>query len=166
MLFRSASDAAEEMDWVVRLISDIRTTRAELNVPPGTELPLFVKDADTTAQGRIQAHEALIRRLARLASIAPLAGEMPKGAVQIVVGTATVVLPLAGVVDVVKEKARLEKDDAKLAGEVTKIEKKLGNADFVAKAPEEVVEENRERLAELAAERAKLKEALARLASL
>jgi valyl-tRNA synthetase len=161
-----AAAAAEEMDWVVRLISDIRTTRTELNVPPGTELPLFVKDSDATAKKRIESHDSLIRRLARLSSIAPLGTEMPKGAVQIVVGSTTVVLPLAGVVDVAREKARLEKDDVKLAGEVTKIEKKLGNADFVAKAPEEVVVENRERLAELAAERAKLQEALTRLAAL
>jgi valyl-tRNA synthetase len=161
-----AADATEEMDWVVRLITEIRAVRTGLNVPPGAELPLIVKDADTSTAQRIETHEALIRRLARLASIAPLAGEMPKGAVQIVVGTTTVALPLAGVVDAVKERARLQKDDAKLAGEVTKIEKKLGNADFVAKAPEEVVEENRERLQELAAERAKLKEALERLAAL
>jgi valyl-tRNA synthetase len=115
--------------------------------------------------GRITAHEALIRRLARLSSIRPLEGAMPKGAVQIVVGATSIVLPLAGVVDAIKERGRLEKDDAKLAGEAIKIEKKLGNADFVAKAPEEVVEENRERLRDLAAERARLQEALARLAA-
>lgn len=162
----SADDAAEEMDWVVRLIGDVRTTRAELNVPPGAELPLLLKDIDAAAKRRIETHDALIRRLARLASIAPLSGEMPRGAVQIVIGTTTVVLPLAGVVDVAKEKARLEKDDSKLAGETIKIEKKLNNADFVAKAPEEVVEENRERLNALAAQRAKIREALARLEAL
>jgi valyl-tRNA synthetase len=154
------------MDWVVRLIGDIRTTRAELNVPPGAELPLLLKEVDVAAKRRIETHDALIRRLARLAFIAPLSDEMPKGAVQIVIGMTTVVLPLAGVVDVAKEKARLEKEDAKLAGEATKIEKKLNNADFVAKAPAEVVEENRERLDALAAERAKVREALARLAAL
>jgi valyl-tRNA synthetase len=162
----NAGEATEEMDWVVRLITEIRAVRTGLNVPPGAELPLLLKDADATAKNRIAAHEALIRRLARLSSIAPVEDAMPKGAVQIVVGATTVVLPLAGVVDVVKERARLEKDDSKLVGEVSKIEKKLGNADFVAKAPEEVVTENRERLEELAAERAKIQDALTRLAAL
>ncbi|MGE5538758.1 MAG: valine--tRNA ligase [Gemmatimonas sp.] len=162
----SAPDAAAEMDWVVKLINEVRAARSELNVPPGAELPLYLRDADPIAQSRVASHDALIRRLARLASIAPLSGPVPKGAVQIVVGGATVVLPLAGVVDVAKERARLEKDDAKLAAEAVKIEKKLGNADFVAKAPEEVVEENRERLEDLAAQRAKVKDALARLAAL
>jgi valyl-tRNA synthetase len=161
----NAADATEEMDWVVRLISEIRAVRTELNVAPAAELPLFLKDADAAAMGRITAHEALIRRLARLSSIRPLEGAMPKGAVQIVVGATSIVLPLAGVVDAIKERGRLEKDDAKLAGEAIKIEKKLGNADFVAKAPEEVVEEKRERLRDLAAERARLQEALARLAA-
>jgi valyl-tRNA synthetase len=162
----NAAEATEEMDWVVRLITEIRAVRTGLNVSPGAELPLLLKDADAVATRRIATHEALIRRLARLSSIEALAGAMPKGAVQIVVGTTTVALPLAGVVDVAKERARLEKDGAKLAGEATKIEKKLGNADFVAKAPDEVVEENRERLADLAAERAKVREALERLAAL
>jgi valyl-tRNA synthetase len=110
-------------------------------------------------------HGPMIAHLARLEGIRQ-GGQIPKGAVDLIVGTTTVALPLAGVVDVAKEKARLEKDDVKLVGEVSKIEKKLGNADFVAKAPEEVVVENRERLAELAAERAKIQEALTRLAAL
>jgi valyl-tRNA synthetase len=154
-----------EIDWIVRLISEVRAARAELNVPPSAELPLFLQDADATAVARVEKHGSLVRRLARLSSIAPLEGAIPKGAVQIAVGVTTVILPLAGVVDVAKERARLEKDDAKLAGEVVKIEKKLGNPDFVAKAPEEVVEENRERLSELAAERTKVQEALTRLAA-
>jgi valyl-tRNA synthetase len=161
-----AADAAAEMDWVVKAIDAVRATRAELNVSPGAELPLYLKDADATAEARVAAHGALIKRLARLASIDPLTGAVPKGAVQIVVGGATAVLPLAGVVDVARERARLEKDDAKLAAEAIKIEKKLGNADFVAKAPEEVVVENRERLDDLAAQRAKLKDALSRLATM
>jgi valyl-tRNA synthetase len=160
-----AADAADEMDWVIRLISEIRTVRVELNVPPAAKLDLYVKDADAVADARMLTHGHMISHLARLEAI-HRGTEIPKGAVEIVVGTTIVALPLAGVVDVAKEKARLEKDDAKLAGEVTKIEKKLGNADFVAKAPEEVVVENRDRLAELAAERAKIKEALTRLAAL
>ena len=161
----SASEATDEMEWVIRLISEIRAVRVELNVPPAAKLELYVKDSDSVAESRIATHGAMIGHLARLENI-HRSGEVPKGAVDIVVGTTTVALPLAGVVDVAKEKARLEKDDAKLVAEVTKIEKKLGNAEFVGKAPEEVVVENRERLAELAAERAKIQEALTRLAGL
>ena len=161
----TAAEATDEMEWVIRLISEIRAVRVELNVPPAAKLELYVKDADGIATSRMQTHGAMIGHLARLENIHHGAS-IPKGAVDIVVGTTTVALPLAGVVDVAKEKTRLEKDDAKLVGEVSKIEKKLGNADFVAKAPEEVVAENRERLAELAAERAKIQEALTRLAAL
>ena len=161
----TAAEATDEMEWVIRLISEIRAVRVELNVPPAAKLDLYVKDADSTANTRMLKHGPMIAHLARLEGIHQ-GGQIPKGAVDLIVGTTTVALPLAGVVDVAKEKARLEKDDIKLVGEMTKIEKKLGNADFVAKAPEEVVVENRERLAELAAERAKIQEALTRLAAL
>jgi valyl-tRNA synthetase len=88
-----------------------------------------------------------------------------KGAVQIVVEEATLILPLAGVIDIDQERTRLQKEIGKVEGEIRKVEGKLGNQAFVAKAPPEVVEENRERLAEFEAAKAKLADALKRISA-
>ncbi|MGE0714767.1 MAG: valine--tRNA ligase [Alphaproteobacteria bacterium] len=157
--------AAAEMDWVVRLVSDIRTVRAEMNVPAGTEIPLLVKDAGAETERRLAVHGDVIRRLARLASIEPIAGDPPKGAAQSVIDEATIAMPLAGVIDLAKERTRLGREVAKLGDEIARIEKKLGNADFIAKAPEEIVEEQRERADAAAEAKAKLEAALARIAA-
>ena len=155
--------AEAEMDWVVRLISQVRTLRAEMNVPPGAKLPLLVKDAGTGAKARFATHDAIIRTLARLDSVADLDGAPPKGSAQDVLEEATLILPLAGVVDIAAEKTRLAKEIGKLEAEHDKYAKKLANEAFVGKAPPEVVEEQRERRDDLAAKRDKLKAALARL---
>jgi len=140
--------AAAEMDWVIRLISEIRGVRSEMNVPPAAQLTMLMRDAAPVSRARLAAHQDLIRRLARLDEVTIDGAAAPKGAVQIVVDEATVMLPLADVIDVSKEHARLTKDIAKLAGEAGKIESKLANEQFVAKAPPDVIEEQRERLAE------------------
>ena len=155
--------AEAEMDWVVRLISQVRTLRAEMNVPPGAKLPLLVKDAGAGAKARFATHDAIIRTLARLETIADLDGTPPKGSAQDVLDEATLILPLAGVVDIAAEKTRLAKEIGKLEAEHDKYAKKLANEAFVGKAPPEVVEEQRERRDDLAAKRDKLKAALARL---
>jgi valyl-tRNA synthetase len=157
--------AAAEMGWVVRLVSDIRAIRSEMNVPAGAEVPLLVKDAGADTERRLATHGDLIRRLARLASIELLAGDPPAGSAQTVIDEATVVLPLAGAIDLDRERARLSKEVTKLAGEIARIEKKLGNADFMAKAPEEIVEEQRERQADATLAKTKLEAALARIAA-
>ncbi len=159
-------EAAEaELDWLVRLISQIRAVRAEMNVPPSAKMPLLIKDASALTQSRLAAHEGIILTLARASGIERV-DEARKGAVQVVVDEATVLLPLAGVIDLDQEKARLTKEIAKLTGEIDKVEKKLSNEAFVAKANPEVVEEQRGRRDEWLAARAKLNEALARLDSL
>jgi valyl-tRNA synthetase len=140
--------AAAEMDWVIRMISEIRGMRSEMNVPPAAQLNLIVRDAAPATRERLAAHQGLIRRLARLDEVVVDGTAAPKGAVQLVIDEATVMLPLADVIDIDKEHARLTKDIAKLAGEAGKIESKLANEQFVAKAPPEVIEEQRERLAE------------------
>lgn len=159
-------EAGADLDWVIRLISEIRTLRAEMNVPPGPQIPVLIRDAGAKTQSRLKAYDDLIRRLGRIEKIEMLVGDGPKGAAQIVIDEATVLLPLAGLIDVEKERARLKKDLDKAASEGEKIAKKLGNAQFVAKADPEVVEEQRQRLTEIEQMQAKLKLALERLAAI
>ena len=101
--------------------------------------------------------------MARLESLGLLKGDVPKGAVQDIINEATIVLPIADVIDVAGEQARLEKEIAKLDGEVKHFEKKLANKKFVANAPESVVETEREKLEEAIMARTKMDEALGRL---
>ena len=157
--------ATAEMDWVVRLITGIRSVRSEMNVPAAAKIPMLLLGAGNEAGEWLGTHEELILRLARLDEVST-EGEVPKGAVQLVHDQATVVLPIADVIDVEAEKSRLEREIAKQDGEIEKLNKKLANQQFLAKAPEAVVEEQRERLAEADAARLKLSDALERIAAL
>jgi valyl-tRNA synthetase len=157
--------AAGEINWLVGLISEIRSVRAEMNVPAGAKVPVVIVGAGEDTQTRIKAHEAAILRLARVESI-ELADTAPAGAAQIIVGEATVCLPLAGIIDLDAERGRLGKEADKLGGEISRIEKKLGNPKFVEKAPEEVVEGEREKMAEFAERLEKVQVALKRLAEI
>ena len=156
-------EAAAEMDWVIRLISEVRTVRAEMNVPPAAKIDLKLKDAAATTAERLERQKEVIQRLARLSSVETLEGEAPEGAVQFVVEEAVGLLPLAEVIDLSAEKARLEKEIAKAESEIGKLDKKLANEQFLAKAPAEVVEENKSRRAEEQETRDKLAAALERL---
>ncbi len=158
------ADAARQMDWVVRLISGVRSVRAEMNVPPAAQIPMVIAGLGEQGKAWLQTHEALILRLARLRDIR-VGGDIPKGAVQLVQDEATVALPIAEVIDIGQEKQRLQKEIAKTEGEIKKLQKKLSNEQFLQKAPEAVVEEQRERLAEEESARAKLDEALKRLSA-
>ncbi|CAO3418990.1 valine--tRNA ligase [Azospirillum doebereinerae] len=152
--------ARDEMNWVVRLISSVRSMRSEMNVPPAAQIELKLKDAGEASLKRLDTHRDLILRLARLSSVEPLVGAVPKSAVQAVQDEATLVLPLEGIVDLDKERARLSKEIDKLAGEIKKIDAKLSNEQFVAKAPEEVIEEQRDRREAADQARGKLQKAL------
>ncbi len=164
------ADATAEMSWVVRLISAIRTVRSEMNVPPAAELSCYLKDASETTRARLTTHDALIRRLARLSSIEAIdteaqLQEVVRGAAQAVVDEATAILPLSGVIDLDQERARLSKEAGKLDSEIAKLRKKLENEQFLAKAPPEVVEEQRDRLSETLRLKEKLEAALAVVSS-
>jgi valyl-tRNA synthetase len=124
---------------------------------------LRIKDANPETRRRMDAHRDLIVRLARLSSLSVATGPVPAGALQAVLDEATLILPVADLIDIAAERARLAKEIDKLAGEVQKIDQKLGNPSFVSRAPAEVVEEQRERRSDAEAARAKLAEALARL---
>ncbi|TXL74267.1 valine--tRNA ligase [Vineibacter terrae] len=155
--------AGSEMGWLVKLITDIRSARSEVNVPAGARLRLVVRDADATTQARLEAHRSALQLLARINGI-ELDGALPSGSLQVVVGEATYALPVGAVIDLAAERARLDKEIRKLEGEVSKIDAKLGNAQFLARAPEEVVEEQRERREEALSVAARLRQATARLA--
>jgi valyl-tRNA synthetase len=156
------ADAEAEIGWLVKLISDIRSARAELNVPGGAKLKLLVVGASDTTQKRLDVHRAAIERLSRVEGV-EAAAIAPKAALQIVVGEAAYALPVGDVIDLKAEGARLQKEIKKLADEVGKIDAKLGNAAFVSRAPEEVVEEQRERRTQAEQTRARLSTALERL---
>ncbi len=157
-------EADATLGWVVRMIGQIRAVRSEMNVPPGARIALIVNEASADSKARIVDHEALIKTLARVETIA-FDQAVPRGSVQDVLDECTLVLPLAEVIDLAQEQARLKKEMDKLKGEITKLDKKLSNQQFLAKAPEDVVEEQRERLADSQQAMSKLQSALERLAS-
>ncbi|MDP3896781.1 MAG: class I tRNA ligase family protein, partial [Mesorhizobium sp.] len=157
------ADAAAEMNWLVDLVSGIRSVRSEMNVPPAAIAPLVVVGGNAATAARLERHDSAIKRLARVGDISN-AGEAPKGAAQIVVGEATFCLPLGDLIDLKAEAARLGKEIAKAADEIARIDKKLGNPQFVAKAAEEVVAAEREKRAEFEEQQARLQVALARVA--
>ncbi|MEP3300360.1 MAG: class I tRNA ligase family protein, partial [Roseibium sp.] len=157
--------AADEINWLVGLISEIRSVRAEMNIPAGAKVQLVVVGANDQTTGRVGTHESAIQRLARAETI-EMANTAPAGSAQIIVGEATICIPLAGVIDLAAEKARLTKDAGKLEGEITKIEKKLGNPGFLAKAPQDVVDGEKEKVSEAKAKLEKVQVALGRLAEI
>ena len=157
------AEARAELDWVVRLISEVRTVRSEMNVAPSNMSPVLLRDATAENLARAGRWADSIRRMARASELGPLTGEMPKGAAQAVLDEATIILPLAGVIDLAVERARLEKERGKALADAALVAKKLANADFVARAKEEVVAENRDRLTAAEAEVARLDAALRRI---
>jgi valyl-tRNA synthetase len=153
--------AAEEINWLVELIAAVRSIRSEMSVPAAAKTPLVLVGADAKLAERLGRHAAAIERLARVEGLS--VGDAPRGSAQIVAGGTTLALPLAGIVDFAAEGARLEKEIARLADEVGRIDKKLANASFVARAPEEVVEAEREKRAAYEADATRLAAALQRV---
>ena len=156
------AEADDEIGWMVKLISEIRSVRSEMNVPAGARIPLVVTGADAAARARTLRHEDAIKRLARLDAIS-FAKAAPKGSAVIVVGETTAALPLEGVIDMAEEKKRLAKDIDKAASDLAKMDAKLGNPQFMAKAKEEAVVETRERKDEVETIIRRLKAALKRI---
>ncbi|CAN7221602.1 valine--tRNA ligase [Bosea sp. LjRoot9] len=154
--------AEAEIGFVVDLISDIRSVRSEVNVPAGTQAPLVLVKASAATRATIESWRPMIERLARISEIA-FAETAPAQSAQIIVRGEVAALPLAGIIDLDVERVRLSKEMAKLDQDIAVVDKKLGNPDFMARAPEEVVEENRERKAAAEARKLKIAEALTRL---
>jgi valyl-tRNA synthetase len=158
-----AAEARTELDWLVRLISEVRTVRSEMNVPPSVLAPLMLRGATPETLARAANWREAIGRMARASDVGPLLGEMPAQSAQIGLDEAVIVLPLAGLIDLDVERVRLQKDRAKAVLEADKVRAKLGRADFVERAKPEVVEENRERLRGLEADIVRIDAALQRI---
>ncbi|MEM1019535.1 MAG: valine--tRNA ligase [Pseudomonadota bacterium] len=158
-----ASEAGNDVNWLIDAITAIRTARAEANVPPSAMMTAHVLGADTATQARLERQAPALKRLARLEQTS-IAAAVPDGAaVQVVVREATFALPLEGVIDIGAEKARLNKAIERAQKDAKSIAGRLGNEKFLAKAPAAVIEENRAKLAAHEAEAEKLEAALARL---
>jgi valyl-tRNA synthetase len=155
-------DARAEMRWLIDLVSGVRSVRAEMNVPPSAKIALLLKDATPATQERLHRNLDSIVTLARLASAHP-SETLPAGCAQFVLGEATVALPLGDVIDFAKERTRLEKELKKAQDEIARFDAKLDNEQFVARAPDDVLTEQREKRAEAMALAARLKDAVARL---
>ncbi len=159
------AEAEAEIGWVIDLVSEVRSIRSEMNVPPSARAPLTLIGAGEVARGRLARNRDLIVTLGRLES-AKEADAPPAGAVPFVLGEATGALAIAEFIDLAAEKARLNKEIASFAGDIERTAKKLDNPDFIARAREDVVQENRDRLVESQAAKAKLEAALTRLSAI
>jgi valyl-tRNA synthetase len=156
-------EAAEaEIGWVVDLVTAIRSVRAEMNIPAATLTPLLLAGASAETRERAQRWSDMVKRLARLADIS-FADRAPEGAVQLLVRGEVAALPLKGVIDLAAEQARLDKELAKAEADIKRVDTKLANEKFVANAPEEIVEEEKEKREAAAGRKAKILEALERL---
>jgi valyl-tRNA synthetase len=159
------AEADREMGWVIGLIEEIRSIRAQMHVPAGLKVQLLQVEMDARGQAAFDRNATMIARLARLSEVTPV-DAMPKGAVTIAAEGAVFGLPIADLIDVAEEKARLQKTLDKLGKEIGGLKGRLGNPKFIESAPEEIVDEARENLAAREEEAGKLSEALARLAAI
>jgi valyl-tRNA synthetase len=158
------AQADAEIGWLIRFVTEVRSVRAEMNVPAGAKVPLVIVGASDATKARAAAHDETLKRLARIDT--PDFGSPPPGSVQIVLDEATLALPLQGVIDIGAESERLKREIDKVGSEITQITAKLANEKFVSRAPSHVVEEQRERKSDAEATAAKLEQALKRLEAL
>jgi valyl-tRNA synthetase len=154
--------AKRELDWLVRLVSEVRSARTELNVPPSAKLNLFAAGASDETAARLDRNYAMISRLARLGSI-QLSAFPGRGAAQVVIDEATFALPLEGVIDVEAEKSRLSKAAAAAEKERDSLAQRLSNPNFTERAKPEAVQKARQDHQAKAAEAERLTAALEKL---
>lgn len=155
-------EAAEDINWLIDVVGGIRSVRAEMNVPASAMAPLVINDANNVTKERVERHQAAIMRLARVETI-EFGSTVPETSAQLILGEATLCLPLGKLIDLDAEKARLTKEMAKVDLDISKVNSKLDNPKFVANARPDVVDAERERLEELQAAKEKVATALKRL---
>lgn len=153
-------ESSNEINWVVRFITDIRTLRAEMNVPPAKFISALLKDANTDTLNYANLWGDAAKRMARVESIQALQDDIPKDSAQTVINEATIILPLDGIIDIEAEKKRLAKELNKIADELQKLNTKLSNESFLQKARPEVIEESRERMKQLSSDQERIQTAL------
>ncbi len=159
------AEASAEIEWLIEMITEIRSLRNDLGVPAGAKVPMTLVNPSSVDTQRLERNDEVLRRMARLDETAT-ATSQPAGSVSTLVGSSVAALHIADLIDKVEAQKRLDKEIATLDKDIAATEKKLGNADFVARAPEEIVEENRDRLKDWALRREKLKSARAALAGI
>lgn len=158
-------EADREMNWVIGAIEEIRSVRMQMHVPAGAKIPMVMTEMYEAARQAWTRNEVLIKKLARIERLEEVES-FPKGCASLTIKGASLGLPLAGIIDIAEEKARLQKSLDKLAKELGGLRGRLNNPKFVESAPEAVVTETRHNLAQREDEEAQLKAALARLAEL
>ena len=156
------SEAVKEIDWLMRLITEVRSVRADMNVPAAAKIKLLIKGANAATQARLKSYDEIICRMARLETV-EITNEIPRGAIQTVVDEATLALPIADIIDLDKERARLRKEIERLEQDIQKVDQKLGNAQFVSNAPEEIIAEHKQRKTDAQAKLDKFSHALKQL---
>ncbi|HET7556599.1 MAG TPA: valine--tRNA ligase [Rhodanobacteraceae bacterium] len=163
--FASDASASAEIEWFKAVLTGVRKIRSEMNIAPGKTIPLLLADGDADDRRRADKFAAQAAFLARSESPRWLQpAETEPAAAAAVVGTMRVLIPLAGLIDLDAERARLKKEIARIEGEIRKCDGKLGNANFVANAPAEVVAQERARLADWNTQLNALREQAAKLA--
>jgi valyl-tRNA synthetase len=153
---------SREIGWVIRLVSEVRSIRTEMSVPAAAKIPLVIVGASDAARNYARDHEDAIKRLARLDTVT-FAKSAPKGVALVVAGDTTAAIPLEGLIDIGAERARLQKEIGAAEADIAKMNAKLDNPNFVAKAKPEAIQEARDRKAELEAAILRWSAALKRL---
>lgn len=156
------AESATEIGWLIRAITEIRSVRSDMNVPAAAKLKMLVKDSSPATGARLQAYDEVLCRMARLESVT-LSNDVPKGSIQTVLDEATFVLPIADIIDLDKERERLNKEIGKLAANIEKIDQKLADEKFVANAPADIIAEQKSRRADNEAMMSKFATALKQL---
>ena len=159
------AEARAEIEWLIGMITEIRSLRNDLGVPAGAKVPLTLVNPSPADTQRLERNDDVLRRMARLDETAT-APSQPAGSVSTLVGSSVAALHIADLIDRAEAQKRLDKEVAQLEKDIVSTEKKLANADFVARAPEEIVEENRDRVKDWSARRDKLKAARTSLAGI
>ncbi|QHP55828.1 valine--tRNA ligase [Pectobacterium carotovorum subsp. carotovorum] len=159
--------ALNDLEWIKQAIIAVRNIRAEMNIAPGKPLEVLLRDVTAEAQRRVEDNRSFIQTLARLESITLLpAGDKGPVSVTKLIDGAELLIPMAGLIDKAAELDRLTKEVAKIEAEIERIESKLSNEGFVARAPEAVVAKEREKLDGYAVAKAKLLDQHAVIAAL
>jgi valyl-tRNA synthetase len=166
-LSRVDAAALDDVEWIKAVITGLRNIRGEMNISPAKTIPALLANGSAEDQLRFGKYAAALRFLARLESLTwlPVGGELPPAATALV-GDMSVLVPLKGLIDTGAEAARLEKEIDRLVKEVARLDAKLGNESFAARAPADVVAKENEKLAEARSAHERLQQQLEKIRTL